>query len=60
MSSLIKVLLFDWMVTWRGPEGVGLVGFFFIVTQVAFLSQKLQDEQNPRGYPENPVGWDGA
>lgn len=32
---------------------------FFIVTQVAFRRQKLRDEQKPRGYAENPVGWDG-
>lgn len=35
MSSLIRVLLFDWMVTWRGPEGVGLVELvFFTVTRL--------------------------
>lgn len=38
----------------------GFVFFFSTVTQVAFRRQKLQNEQNPRGYPENPVGWDGA
>lgn len=31
MSSLIRVLLFDWMVTWRGPEGVGLVKVFLLL-----------------------------
>lgn len=34
MSSLIKVLLFDWIVTWRGPEGVGLVGFFLLLPRL--------------------------
>lgn len=43
VSSLIRVLLFDWMVAWRGPEGVGLVEVvFFTVTQVAFRRQKLR------------------
>jgi len=28
VSSVISVLLFDWMVTWKGPEGIGLVVFF--------------------------------
>lgn len=35
VSPLIRVLLYDWMVTCRGPEGVGLVELlFFTVTRL--------------------------
>lgn len=41
MSSLIRVLLFDWMVTWRGPEGVGLVELvFFLLLPGCLLETK--------------------
>lgn len=37
----MSTVLFDWVVTWKRPEGTELVGFFlFVVTQVAVWSRK--------------------